>query len=205
MQRTEEARGASENWETGRAEKRETGKIGRVGDWGKRLEARGLGREGCGGKIGRVGNEVATHYPLLATGYFPASTRSFSCGNRQTAESRLLIVENHQCPRHELGGNDADEGYHAELGFPSQFVPDTQEDNAGTCLGGLEEQLGEIEVLGENNPASAARMIEDDRIGGRGGSNRRPVLGLYFRFTQNLAPLGAEVHVDQKLQIATAS
>jgi hypothetical protein len=31
------------------------GKIGRVGDGGKRLEARGLGREGCGGKIGRRG------------------------------------------------------------------------------------------------------------------------------------------------------
>ena len=117
-----EARGLSEERETGETEKRET--------W----------------KSGRLGNEAATHYSLLATGYFPASTRSFSCGNRQTAESRLLIVENHQCPRHELGGNDADEGYHAELSFPRQFVPDTQEDNAGTCLGGLEEQLGEIEV-----------------------------------------------------------
>ena len=79
-----------------------------------------------------------------------------------------MIVENHQCPRHEFGGNAEDEGYHAELSFLRQFVPDAQEDDAGTGVGGLEKQLGEIEVLGENNPGSAARMIERLILGSGG-------------------------------------
>jgi hypothetical protein len=60
----------------GRLEIGKTGKSGRMGDGGKRLEASGARRE-VGRlrdverwEIGRLGKKAATHYPILATGYF---------------------------------------------------------------------------------------------------------------------------------------